>query len=434
MFGSSVLEVAIGVVFIYLLLSLVCTVVNEAIATFVNQRGKNLFEGVKNLLNDPTFTGLAQQIYSHGLVDGISRGASEEGQPNRLPSYMPAKTFALALLDILRARGIVAGEDEKSLTEAIRQAEENHRRAQEAAKNTPADQALAQAADAAKALWDELQHRLAAVRLNREPAPPTDKVVTWRGKIDTAVAITRELERALQAGRILAAHYPDPLGNVEKAVGTLPDGHTKESLLVLIDKTRHEAALVAGQVQNVEHAMERLRQNLEDWYDDAMDRIGGWYKRWTQKISLAVALAAVLIVNADTLMMVRRFSQDNALRASIVTVAESSVRSGDPSDPEVRRALLAEAEKASLPLGWSAPQTESDPAVRAAIERALRPPLDDWQGWISKVVGLLISWFAVSLGAPFWFDTLSKFVNLRGAGTPPGETRKSAPQPAPRAP
>jgi hypothetical protein len=34
---------------------------------------------------------------------------------------------------------------------------------------------------------------------------------------------------------------------------------------------------------------------------------------------------------------------------------------------------------------------------------------------------------AISMGAPFWFDTLSKFVNLRGAGIPPGETRKSAP-------
>jgi hypothetical protein len=53
------LEVAIGVVFIYILLSLVCSAINEGIASVLNQRGKNLFEGIKNLLNDPTFTGLA---------------------------------------------------------------------------------------------------------------------------------------------------------------------------------------------------------------------------------------------------------------------------------------------------------------------------------------------------------------------------------------
>ncbi len=72
MFGSSILEVAIGVIFVYLLLSLICTAINEGIASFINKRGQNLFEGIKNLLNDPTFTGLAQQLYTHGLVNGIS--------------------------------------------------------------------------------------------------------------------------------------------------------------------------------------------------------------------------------------------------------------------------------------------------------------------------------------------------------------------------
>jgi hypothetical protein len=38
----------------------------------------------------------------------------------------------------------------------------------------------------------------------------------------------------------------------------------------------------------------------------------------------------------------------------------------------------------------------------------------------------MISVFAVSLGAPFWFDLLSKFVNIRGAGTPPAEPAKAA--------
>ena len=43
------------------------------------------------------------------------------------------------------------------------------------------------------------------------------------------------------------------------------------------------------------------------------------------------------------------------------------------------------------------------------------------------VVGHLFGWIlsiaAVSLGAPFWFDTLSRFVNLRGAG--PAEKPKN---------
>jgi hypothetical protein len=73
MFGSNTLEVAIGIIFVYLLLSLFCTAVNESIAVTIQQRGKNLKAGLQNLLNDPDFTALAQQLYNHGLVCGISR-------------------------------------------------------------------------------------------------------------------------------------------------------------------------------------------------------------------------------------------------------------------------------------------------------------------------------------------------------------------------
>src|SRR5437870_4444360 len=38
---------------------------------------------------------------------------------------------------------------------------------------------------------------------------------------------------------------------------------------------------------------------------------------------------------------------------------------------------------------------------------------------IQKLVGLLLTGLALSLGAPFWFDLLSKLINLRGAGAKP---------------
>src|SRR6266849_6014836 len=108
MFGSNILDIAIGVVFVYLLLSLICSAINEALASMLQKRSSNLFEGIKNLLNDPEFTGLAQQLYNHGLIDGISQNAADVNKPNLKPSYIPAAHFSLALLDILGARGAVA--------------------------------------------------------------------------------------------------------------------------------------------------------------------------------------------------------------------------------------------------------------------------------------------------------------------------------------
>ena len=110
MFGSSILEAAIALIFVYLLLSLMCTALNEGIASLIQKRGKNLFEGIKNLLNDPTFTGLAQQVYNHGLIGGISQNAANPRKPTRLPSYMSSENFSLALLDILGTRGIISTE------------------------------------------------------------------------------------------------------------------------------------------------------------------------------------------------------------------------------------------------------------------------------------------------------------------------------------
>src|SRR6476659_8808441 len=110
MFGSSILEVVIGVIFVYLLISLICTALNEAVASLLQKRGRNLFEGIKNLLNDPTFTGLAQQVYNHGLISGTSQYASDPNRRTRRPSYMSSENFSLALLDILGVRGVITSQ------------------------------------------------------------------------------------------------------------------------------------------------------------------------------------------------------------------------------------------------------------------------------------------------------------------------------------
>ena len=41
---------------------------------------------------------------------------------------------------------------------------------------------------------------------------------------------------------------------------------------------------------------------------------------------------------------------------------------------------------------------------------------------MAKLTGLAITAFAISLGAPFWFDMLSKIMNVRGTGAKPAST------------
>src|SRR2546421_3854064 len=104
MFGSYVLEVAIGLVFVYMLVSLLCSTINEqVIARFLNLRAKTLEDGIKNMLADPQGNGLAKQLYENPLIKGLSQNAAS-GKA-RKPSYIPADIFALALMsnDVVQA-------------------------------------------------------------------------------------------------------------------------------------------------------------------------------------------------------------------------------------------------------------------------------------------------------------------------------------------
>ncbi len=424
MFGSSAIEVAIGVIFLYLLLSLISTALNEFIATCVKKRSNNLLLGIKNLLNDHKFNGLAQQLYLHGLVQSISAEAANPDKANIFPSYMSSNTFAVSLLDILASRGAAESQDDivaqkKAKVDAL-QARVDVVKAQLAQRAN--DKGLQKAAEDAQIALDEAQEILAAANkirlLYSDADEASNKVPIDRRHKDYVARFneaSKKLGEALDVGRKFASEFPDPLCNIRKAVVALPHGHTKESLLILVDKTKCETALISNQV-------EKLQENIEEWFNQSMDRVSGWYKRWSQKVLLAIAIVLVVGSNADTIVLAKRLARDGALRASVVAVAEKAVQtsSGSPTENlQARQAVLKDAESLSLPLGWI--PSEDDPFKTDQV------PFDV-VGWILKFLGLLITVFAVSLGAPFWFDTLSKFVNLRGAGTPPGETKKSASQ------
>jgi Na+-transporting NADH:ubiquinone oxidoreductase subunit NqrC len=413
MFGSNALEVATGIVFIFLLLSLICSVINEGIAAALEQRGKNLLEGIKNLLNDPEFTSLAQHVYNHGLIDGVMQGATDFTKTNRLPSYIAPTNFALALTDILGSQG--------SGQAAVEQKQRELEVAQKKSAAAPEDEALKKAVSDAQAALERVKESAADLQKKYDAASEAAKKVKELKDFGRIKEASETLQSALAAGRALAAEYPDPLGSIQKGIEALSPGRTKQSLLVLLDKTKREVALVSKDIQIGAHAVEKLRGNLENWFNDAMDRFAGWYKRWTRQISFAVAIIVVGIANADTIMLANRLARDGALRAAIVAAADGATQkmSGDPSNVQnARQQLLEESEKLNLPLGWIDPKVNeiADPFEFERIP-------SNTGGWALKVFGLLLSALAVSLGAPFWFDTLSKFMNVRGAGKVPAANR-----------
>ncbi|HEY8095588.1 MAG TPA: hypothetical protein VIE65_05775 [Methylobacter sp.] len=99
------MEVAIGLVFCYASVALIVSSINEAIASILKLRSKSLLDGVKSLLNDPNFNGLALNIYNHGLVSPHDQGNAANAQDlTNKPSYIDPKHFAIALIDSIQTK------------------------------------------------------------------------------------------------------------------------------------------------------------------------------------------------------------------------------------------------------------------------------------------------------------------------------------------
>jgi hypothetical protein len=139
---------------------------------------------------------------------------------------------------------------------------------------------------------------------------------------------------------------------------------------------------------------ERFRHNAEGWFDDQMERLSGVYKRWSQWFVWAISLLVVLALNANTLRIAETLWNDPAARATLVAQSSSSPQAVSAS------AAVTQVDKFPLPLGWS------------------HAGYSGWS-WVFASFGALLTLGAISLGAPFWFDALSRLARIRQTGTPP---------------
>ncbi len=127
MFNSVVLDVVIGLVFIYLLYSLLATTLQELIASAFSFRSKILERAIFRMLEDETKTGTRIQsvfdlfkktghggdpnstsfsFYNHPLIKFLG-----ENKRNSKPAYIDKETFSKVLVDLLRGNQVKPGDD-----------------------------------------------------------------------------------------------------------------------------------------------------------------------------------------------------------------------------------------------------------------------------------------------------------------------------------
>ena len=165
---------------------------------------------------------------------------------------------------------------------------------------------------------------------------------------------------------------------------------------------------------------DKIKAELVAWFDNAMDRVSGWYKRWTQLIGFIVALIMAAGLNidtikvADTLWTQPKLAQDLIKNSPLgdatapspagITTSGESTASKEENPVVMLRRL-----DTTLPVGWP-----------YGIWHNQNGKLD-LSGFGIALVGWLITALSTLFGAPFWFDLLQTVIRLKGAGPSPKE-------------
>ncbi|MEP6619638.1 MAG: hypothetical protein ABJE47_09990 [bacterium] len=318
MLGSTILDVAIGLILIYLILSLISSAILESIASFMKTRSSTLVTGMCELLGDEK---LMKDLYNHPLINSLYKGQhfDHAKKLGSLPSYIPASSFSLALLDL-----VVKG---------------------------------------------------------------------------------RDTHPALQSGpesRVVSVQ------NIRSQITRLGNERVQRAVLSALDAAQGDLAATQA--------------NIEQWFNSSMDRVSGWYKKKTQFYVFIIGLILVIFVDADTIMIARRLYVDPAQREAAVAIA-GGVKATDSLGGT--RAVIQRADdklkNLGLPLAWETVHVSSFP-----------PTHDEWvvigKHSLRAFFGWILTAFAISLGASFWFDALSKIMMIRSA-LKPGQQSSAADTP-----
>ena len=371
MLNSTILDVAISLMFVFLLFSLLSSTVKELIAGWLNLRGEMLAKGIGCLLS--------RQSYTFNLP--LAQQPTVDPTVSLDPAVTDIATKAVGLVDQFFKHPVISNQTTSGVLSSKQ----------------------------------------------RKPSYISDT--------DFSISFLSTYFGSTEVGNMSPA-------DLRKLVNGLPlPADAKKSLGDFLDET--------------DRGLSTVRKNVEDWYNDSMDRVSGWYKRQAQFILYLLAIVLVLVFNIDTIKMATRIYHDAPLRAAIVASASQPLPQGtlkytikapaqnsksagatvtsdsgnansktvfDTSVTVTSDSVLAQQYNAiasrlsglNLPIGWGPHSFENIPWFTTPF-------------W-TKLLGLAISVFALSLGAPFWFDALNKITNIRSGGPKP--TKSDDPVPA----
>ncbi|BAZ24986.1 hypothetical protein NIES4073_58880 [Kalymmatonema gypsitolerans NIES-4073] len=386
-----VFDIALGLVFIYLTLSLIASEIQELISTLLQWRAKHLKQSIELLMAGGSQTGseeiekavqLVKELYGDPIIntlnqqakDGIEKGFRDvtktinskvSKEKESAPSYIPSETFAITLLETLKIPQLI-----------------NH------VKNPSTQTNLHMILSTYKEL---------KTGINDKNSDSYQRIQAIYGDIEQ----NQNFQNLVNS---LPDYVPDKLIN---------------SLSVIADRTRIK-------IGDLKQEVNQFKKEVETWFDRSMDRASGVYKRNAKGVAILIGISIAILTNTDTFHLLNRLSRDSAIRSAITQSASQRVDFLNDSNARMEiQKLLGDA---SVPIGWQNinQQLDLEPLNTSQGNTANAVLRKIWKV-IAMLCGWVVSGLAIAMGAPFWFDILNKVVNVRNAGPKPESYTKDQP-------
>lgn len=372
MFGSGILDTVIGLVFVFLLVSMLVTIASEIIAATFRSRAYWLHYGIQRLLGSTW----AQELYKHPLIKNTTK-SGELGPTGRGgPSYIPSRTFANVVMEIVQQNSPSIAACRNALQAVMSTA---------AAGNATVDSLKAQVAAIVPQLRQSGPLGVALAldltrRLEAPAGPDTGKWLDDLGKRVEELSKTgpsqfsellATLSTLVQDGRKTAVGIEELRARFDEAVRGLAAGPAtvalKEELQALGRRLRGPYTVADAQADilwfidgmssryvrqmiaefpneevsklllnlfdDAKGSVDKFKENIEVWFNNGMDRVNGWYKRRSQWILAVVGLVIAVLMNVDTILIFKHLQSNPAAREALVGQARAFTEAHKRAEP-----------------------------------------------------------------------------------------------------
>lgn len=435
-----ILGLVIGMVFAFLLLSLLATMVQEIIASILSMRGKFLLDALVQLLE----LDWVDESELAGTTEGerikelqAKRKAKKTEWTSQIQKTRVYQKFIHKNAWIKRLPSYLSADQVISILQELMVdpiEEENQEETEIRDQSNQGQGGVGELRDSAGGrieVPDELEtpgaERLKGSALPRGMQPQTPRALqtpkepkllksmkqtNLRGSLQQLYIATKEQQKAPVSGS-----FTDPIieGNLRaRSLNIDPQAIEKE----------------------VTEKFNKIKKEITTDFNGMMDRASGWYKKRAQTVLFLIGLTIAFAFDADTFVIYQSLSNNAQARQEVLTLADQFVTNNQAENfaPATQAGANAEDQLLELrkqanvlvaneiaglesALGFGRDKFPESPPQKAGEPDPTLKQIAVFR--FVKFMGWIVTALAISLGATFWFDILKQLINIRNAGVKP---------------